>query len=98
MATKEVAGLGEIMEGAPEQPLHGVRAGTDYDRVDMSRMGKMQEFRRNFSFIPIFGFTMVLMISWEAVLAAASWVLPNGGPTALVWTFLYVSFTFMCQT
>lgn len=39
------------------------------DNADMYRMGKQQELRRDFSAITIFGFTMILIASWEAVLA-----------------------------
>lgn len=46
------------------------KAGTEEDRLNMHRMGKTQELRRNFSFIPTFGFSAVLMIIWEAMLNA----------------------------
>jgi len=44
------------------------KVGTKADRKDMYRMGKTQELRRNFRFVTIFGFTMVLMATWEAQL------------------------------
>lgn len=44
------------------------KAGTAADRRDMARLGKTQEFKRNFSFIPIFGFAAVLMMTWASVL------------------------------
>jgi len=44
------------------------KKGTKFDRKDMFRMGKVQELRRNFRFVTIFGFTMVLMATWEAQL------------------------------
>lgn len=44
------------------------KAGTVHDRRDMARLGKVQELRRNFSFIPIFGFAAVLMMTWASVL------------------------------
>ena len=47
------------------------KAGTAYDRRDMARMGQAQEFRRNFSFIPIFGFAAVLMMTWASTLRYA---------------------------
>lgn len=43
-------------------------AGTGLDKKDMYRMGKTQELHRNFRFMSIFGFTMVLMATWEAQL------------------------------
>jgi hypothetical protein len=46
------------------------KKGTEADQRDMHRMGKMQELRRNFRFVTIFGFTMVLMATWEAQLVS----------------------------
>jgi len=43
-------------------------AGTQLDKNDMRRMGKKQQLQRNFRFFSIFGFTMVLMATWEAQL------------------------------
>lgn len=43
-------------------------AGTQLDKDDMWRMGKKQQLQRNFRFFSIFGFTMVLMATWEAQL------------------------------
>jgi hypothetical protein len=42
--------------------------GTAADRQAMWRMGKVQEMRRNFRFVSIFGFSMILMASWETML------------------------------
>jgi len=64
------------------------KQGTASDRRDMHRMGKSQEFKRNFSFIPIFGFAAVLMITWEAVFNSASYVLINGGLAGMVWMYI----------
>ncbi|PSK38471.1 Choline transport protein [Elsinoe australis] len=68
--------------------------GTPKDRQDMTRMGKQQLFRRNFQFVPIFGFSTILMCTWELVLTGASYVLPNGGPAALVWMFFVAAIGF----
>ena len=64
------------------------KAGTEEDRSNMHRMGKTQELRRNFSFIPTFGFYAVLMISWEAMLNATSYSIPNGGLPAMIWMYV----------
>lgn len=64
------------------------KAGTEEDRSNMYRMGKTQEFKRNFSFIPTFGFSAVLMISWEAMLNATSYSIPNGGLPAMIWMYV----------
>ena len=88
MADKEQHGVEVVVEGTPEQPTTGPRAGTQNDRKDMARLGRLQELRRNFSFVPSFAFAACLMITWEASLAAASYVLPNGGRPALIWTYV----------
>lgn len=88
MAEKQHQDVEVVLEGTPEQPTTGPRAGTSYDRKDMARLGKLQELRRNFSFVPSFAFAACLMITWEASLAAASYVLPNGGRPALIWTYV----------
>jgi hypothetical protein len=44
------------------------KIGTSEDQKDMHRMGKTQELRRNFRFISIFGYSMILMATWETVL------------------------------
>ena len=45
------------------------KKGTPEDQQDMHRMGKMQEMRRNFRFVSIFGYSMILMATWETALA-----------------------------
>ena len=42
--------------------------GTASDQRDMSRMGKQQELRRNFGFVSILGYSMILMATWENTL------------------------------
>ena len=42
--------------------------GTNADREDMHRMGKMQETRRNFSTPTIIAFSMIALGTWEAEL------------------------------
>jgi choline transport protein len=44
------------------------KKGTEGDQRDMYRMGKQQELRRNFRFVSIFGYSMVLMATWETIL------------------------------
>jgi len=50
------------------------KKGTAGDQKDMYRMGKQQELRRNFRFVSIFGYSMVLMATWETIL---TWVCMN---------------------
>ena len=81
-------------EAGEQYELPAIKAGTEADRRDMARMGKMQELRRNFSFFPIFGFAAVLMITWEAIMSSASYILPNGGPAGLIWMYVVSIFGF----
>lgn len=66
-----------VPEGAPET----YKKGTERDQLDMRRVGKAQELRRNFRFISVLGFTAVLMCSWEAILLYAFIINDGGGTT-----------------
>lgn len=44
------------------------KGGTPADAQDMDRMGKHQQLQRNFKFVTIVGFVMILQFSWESVL------------------------------
>lgn len=53
--------------------------------------------QRNFRFLSIFGFSMILMQAWESVLAVGSIGLTNGGTAGYVWMFLvcWIGFGFV---
>jgi choline transport protein len=51
-----------------EDAVVSKKKGTHDDQKDMHRMGKTQELRRNFRFVSIFGYSMILMATWETVL------------------------------
>ncbi|KAF4993990.1 hypothetical protein FGRMN_6121 [Fusarium graminum] len=63
------------------------KKGSAADRADMYRMGKTQEMKRNFRFLSIFGFSMILMASWEFSLSVSTIGLLNGGTAGLIWMF-----------
>ncbi|EXA29495.1 hypothetical protein FOVG_19027 [Fusarium oxysporum f. sp. pisi HDV247] len=63
------------------------KKGTAADRADMYRMGKTQEMTRNFRFLSIFGFSMILMASWEFSLSVSTIGLVNGGTAGTIWMF-----------
>jgi choline transport protein len=44
------------------------KRGTRADILSMWRLGKKQEFLRNFRFVSIYGFSMILMATWEIML------------------------------
>lgn len=81
--------------GEPE--LASEKAGTSADVHDMARMGKRQETRRNFRQITILGFTMVVLSSWEAILATSVFALGNGGTAGLIWGYfiIFIGFGFV---
>ncbi|KAG6365774.1 hypothetical protein INS49_007385 [Diaporthe citri] len=73
------------------------KTGTSDDRANMFRMGKKQELRRNFRFVSMFGFTMILMASWESIISVSNIGLVNGGTAGLIWMFFicWVAFIFI---
>ena len=56
----------------------------------MLRIGKTQETRRTVRSIIILGFCMVLLSTWEAVLATCIFALSNRGLAGLIWGYLIV--------
>lgn len=62
-----------------DELLQRQKGGTVADAQDMNRMGKRQQLRREFRFITIVGFIMILQFSWESVLMS---VLFPGGLSA----------------
>ncbi|KAF1812932.1 amino acid transporter [Eremomyces bilateralis CBS 781.70] len=75
--------------------LPTVKKGTKDDQRDMFRMGKVQEMRRNFQLITIFGFSMILMATWEVALGVSTLGLMNGGTAGMVWMFFIVWWGFI---
>jgi amino acid permease len=66
------------------------KGATAEDARNMRRMGKIQETRRNFRSVTILGFCMVILSTWEAVLATSVFALSNGGTAGLIWGYLIV--------
>ena len=64
------------------------KKGTQEDQRDMQRMGKTQEFRRNFRFVSIFGYSMILMATWETGLTTLGIPLLNGGTGGAIFVYL----------
>lgn len=61
---------------------------TANDRRDMLRLGKKQEFKRNFGFWSAIAFVSVYMGTWEFVLVSLSVGFSNGGYAGLFWCFI----------
>ncbi|KAH7128601.1 amino acid/polyamine transporter I [Dendryphion nanum] len=72
-----------------EMPIESEKKrGTSDDQRDMQRMGKVQELRRNFRFVSIFGYSMILMATWETGLTTLGIPLLNGGTGGAIFVFL----------
>jgi choline transport protein len=78
-------------DGIPET---GIKAGTLEDREAMRRLGKEQLFKRNFNFVSILGFALILMATWEALLGTVAFGLGNGGTAGLIYTYIGVAIGF----
>lgn len=77
---------------------HTAREGfTINDQIDMKRMGKKQEFRRNFRFMTTVGFTCCVMGTWEILLTCNTQALMAGGSAGLFWSvcWAYAGQTFV---
>lgn len=73
----------------------GIKTGTADDAVDMHRLGKKQELKRNFRSFSILGLSSVIMATWVAILGSASFSLINGGYAGTIWMYVGVwVFTF----
>ncbi|ORX94415.1 GABA permease [Clohesyomyces aquaticus] len=70
----------------------GEKHGTSHDLSDMDRMGKLQQLRRDFQFVSIFAYAVILGSTWEYALVVIGISLANGGPAGGIWMFLIVCF------
>ncbi|KAL9096709.1 MAG: hypothetical protein Q9165_001197 [Trypethelium subeluteriae] len=61
---------------------------SERDVQDMKRLGKKQEFKRNFGLLASFGFVSIYQATWEFVLVSLSVGLLNGGFAGLFWVFI----------
>ncbi|EXJ77510.1 hypothetical protein A1O3_09737 [Capronia epimyces CBS 606.96] len=77
-------------ESASDEVVLGEKQGTSKDVEDMRRMGKEQLFKRNFGFLSIFGFAMILMNTWQALLGTVAFGLGNGGTAGLIYLYIIV--------
>ena len=82
-----------------EQPPEAVDAyqnpsHTIFDRRDMQRLGKKQEYRRVFGPWATLGFISVYLCTWEYILVSVAGGLVNGGFGGLVWEYIFTAFAF----
>ncbi|KAF2112669.1 amino acid permease 2 [Lophiotrema nucula] len=62
---------------------------TKNDRVDMARMGKIQELRRNYRPLSALAFTIIIQGTWEVLMTATYQGLVDGGPAGLIWSYIW---------
>jgi len=64
------------------------KPGTEWDQRGMTRIGKKQELRREFQFVSITGYAMILGCSWEFALINVVLSLPNGRKAGTIYVLL----------
>jgi len=64
------------------------------DRIDMDRLGKKQELKRNFRLISIFSFMCVAMSSWVFAISASTSGLAAGGTGGFIAVYIASSFVY----
>ncbi|KAL8971410.1 MAG: hypothetical protein Q9197_003289 [Variospora fuerteventurae] len=82
----------DAIEVAGDELVADRYQGTPADRHDMRMLGRIQVLRRNFNFIPILGFSVVLICTWELLFANLTFALTNGGTGGLFWGFTVAIF------
>jgi choline transport protein len=65
----------------------GTATGTDTDALDMARMGRSQELRRNFKSLSVFGLAITTMSTWMGMLFGNVFSLTNGGLAGTIWVY-----------
>ena len=65
----------------------GLATGTDNDALDMARMGRSQELRRNFKSLSVFGLAITTMSTWMGMLFGNVFSLTNGGLGGTIWIY-----------
>ncbi|KAL8919649.1 MAG: hypothetical protein Q9208_006681 [Pyrenodesmia sp. 3 TL-2023] len=77
----------DAVEVQSDEVVEDKYQGTSADRHDMRMLGRIQVLRRNFNFVPILGFSAVLICTWELLFANLLFALSDGGTGGLFWGF-----------
>lgn len=75
--------------GASDSPVDRFKS-TYEDNRDMYRMNKKQELRRNFRFLSIFGYSLILGNGWVLAIIGVLTSLTNGGTAGGIWGYFIV--------
>ncbi len=92
----EINSTPDVVFSAHER-IQTQKGSTPQDIHDMTRMGKRQQLRRDFRFLSIVGFVMVLQSTWESILLAAQYGLVNGGTAGVIWVTVAVIVGALCM-
>lgn len=94
MELDEYNGKNGVLDDVSE--VHDVRKQYNdmMDRVDMDRLGKKQELKRNFRLISIFSFMCVAMSTWVFVINASTSGLAAGGTGGFIAVYIASSFVY----
>ena len=79
---------GGVVEEAARKDVTGAVTGNDADAMDMQRMGRSQELRRNFKSLSVLGLATTTMSTWVALLLTSTFSLINGGLAGTIWIYL----------
>lgn len=89
-AVQETIGTSWNEAPSGDYAVSQIKTGTADDAKDMHRLGKTQEFRRNFRSFSVLGLSSVIMATWVAILGSASFSLINGGLAGTIWMYVGV--------
>lgn len=81
-------GHDDLVDEAHHTDAVGVQTGTEADALDMARLGRTQELRRNFKSLSVLGLSVTTMSTWVALLLTNTFALINGGLAGMIWTYL----------
>lgn len=79
---------GAMADEAVRKDAAGVVTGNDADAMDMQRLGRAQELRRNFKSLSVLGLATTTMSTWVALLLTSTFSLINGGLAGTIWIYL----------
>lgn len=77
-----------IAEEAARKDASGHMTGNDADALDMQRLGRAQELRRNFKSLSVLGLATTTMSTWVALLLTSTFSLINGGRAGTIWLYV----------
>ncbi|KAB2571876.1 Choline transport protein [Lasiodiplodia hormozganensis] len=77
------------LSAGTDDDLHEQKGITRHDQADMSRMGKVQELRRNYRPLSAIAFTVILQGTWEVLMTATTQGLVDGGLAGLIWSYVW---------